>query len=277
MSILIPKKIFINPHYDVGKICFYHPLRESDSMPMRTQNETGFTLVELAIAITIIALLIGGVMKSQELLMNSRMNRTMKQFQNYEQAVITFKDSYSQLPGDIATASERLAGCSTSPCNAAGNENGFIGPTITDISTTTGALGNTSENRTMWLHLAAAGLVSDVDVTGTTAGWGKSFPASPYGGGFIVGAYNAPEVNGHVMNMGDSAGNDPLAGMPATVATMPTRMVALMDRKYDDGRPGTGMMWGVGNVTGATYGSVGGSYDEASSSNLSRPHWRMSF
>lgn len=80
------------------------------------KNQNGFTLVELAIVMTIIGLLIGGILKGQELMQNARVTATVAQVKSYESATFTFIDKYSALPGDLVTASERLPGCDEN-CN----------------------------------------------------------------------------------------------------------------------------------------------------------------
>ena len=51
-------------------------------------NQKGFTLVELAIVMTIIGLLIGGVLKGQELMENARVTSTVAQVKGYEGAAM---------------------------------------------------------------------------------------------------------------------------------------------------------------------------------------------
>lgn len=80
------------------------------------QTQRGFTLVELAIVMTIIGLLIGGILKGQELMMNARATATIAQVRSYEAAATTFRDTYSSIPGDMPNAQARLKDC-TAVCN----------------------------------------------------------------------------------------------------------------------------------------------------------------
>ncbi len=75
----------------------------------RLQQQKGFTLVELAIVLTIIGLLIGGILKGQQLITNARVTAQMAQVQGVEAATTTFNDTYQGLPGDLTTATTRVA------------------------------------------------------------------------------------------------------------------------------------------------------------------------
>ncbi len=125
-------------------------------------SQRAFTLVELAIVITIIGLLIGGVLKGQELLDNARMTALHRDLQSYKAGIVTFRDIYKALPGDMRNPDAYIQGCSSSPCNIAGDGNGRIGPDS----------GFDNENNTFWLHLARAGLVSGINLNAT---WGTDF------------------------------------------------------------------------------------------------------
>ena len=73
---------------------------------------SGFTLVELAIVMTIIGLLIAGILKGQQLIENARVAATVSQIRAYEAALTTFRDTYGALPGDILNANDKIPGCS---------------------------------------------------------------------------------------------------------------------------------------------------------------------
>lgn len=67
-------------------------------------NQKGFTLVEIAIVMVIIGLLIGGVLKGQEMINNAKIKRVIKQADEMRAAVMTFYDKYGQYPGDESSA-----------------------------------------------------------------------------------------------------------------------------------------------------------------------------
>lgn len=239
---------------------------------MTRKTESGFTLVELAIVLMIIGLLIGGILRGQELMENARVTSTIQQTKAYDGAVTTFRDSYSALPGDIMRPGQRLANCTAAPCSTAGTSDNIVGTPATSTSGTY-VFGPTTENRRFWLHLAVARLISGVDASGSDdVSWGAMYPAARIGGGFHVVFMNVaaaganPAVSGHflVLRSNPNAGN--IAEATGTAAISPLR-AAQIDRKLDDGVPNTGDVLGVGSNTNCTGVSVSNGplgYGEAS-------------
>ena len=74
-------------------------------------NRAGFTLVELAIVITIIGILIGGVLKGQQLVEQARLASVVTQVNNYRTANSIFRTTYNELPGDMIDPDARIVGC----------------------------------------------------------------------------------------------------------------------------------------------------------------------
>ena len=74
---------------------------------MRQQN--GFTLIEIAIVLVIIGLLLGGVLKGQELITSARVRNLISQQDGVKAAYFGFLDRYRALPGDYTTATTNIA------------------------------------------------------------------------------------------------------------------------------------------------------------------------
>ena len=140
----------------------------------KSTTQKGFTLVELAIVMTIIGLLIGGILKGQELMQNARATATIARVRAFESAVTTFRDTYSAVPGDMANASQRLAGCTTQ-CNPAGGAglagNNIVGSLTwanggawanqyTALIAANAAVG--AETTLFWMHMLLADLITGV-------------------------------------------------------------------------------------------------------------------
>ncbi|MBV2234391.1 MAG: prepilin-type N-terminal cleavage/methylation domain-containing protein, partial [Sterolibacterium sp.] len=63
-------------------------------------RQSGFTLVEIAIVLVIIGLLLGGVLKGQEMVENSRVKNAINEMNGVAAAYNSYLDRYRRLPGD---------------------------------------------------------------------------------------------------------------------------------------------------------------------------------
>ncbi|WP_374510084.1 prepilin-type N-terminal cleavage/methylation domain-containing protein [Niveibacterium sp.] len=64
------------------------------------KRQAGFTLVEIAIVLVIIGLLLGGVLKGQELIESAKVKNIAQDMRAISVAVLTYQDKYRALPGD---------------------------------------------------------------------------------------------------------------------------------------------------------------------------------
>lgn len=152
-----------------------------------TKRLKAFSLVELAIALVIIGLLIGGVLKGQELLESARLKTIITQLNQYRLATNTFVDRYGALPGDYDKASSYLkTGLKD------GNNNGLIEGF--GLSSSGGSASH--ESLSFWEHLAAAELIS------------SSMPPPTKVGGIITIAHAPLEgTQGHWFIIGNANGS----------------------------------------------------------------------
>jgi len=64
------------------------------------QNQKGFTLIELAIVMIIIGILLGGVLKGQELIKSAKIKATASEIEAYKTAYWGYKERFGATPGD---------------------------------------------------------------------------------------------------------------------------------------------------------------------------------
>lgn len=184
---------------------------------MKNQQQ-GFTLIEIAIVLVIIGLLLGGVLKGQELITSARVRNMISQQDGIKAAYFGFLDRYRALPGDYAAAVANIKDVGTT---AFGNGNGQIEPSATAVSGSA-----TDEKNVVWEHLSKAGFINgSYNYTATTVS-DTTTPKNPYAG-YLELIYD----------------NNYGTGTPAvrhnlkTGNQVPVNILAEVDRKIDDGDP----------------------------------------
>ena len=189
---------------------------------MRKQ-QAGFTLIEIAIVLVIIGLLLGGVLKGQELITSARVRNLISTQDGIKAAYFGFLDRFRALPGDYTLALTNISGAT-----ANGNGNGRIETGATGAPAPAGA----EEHILVWEHLSRAGFINGTYTYAATIAAGTS-PTNPYGvfmdliydGIYGVGATGAEAPQRHNIKSG---------------AQIPVEIIAEVDRKIDDGAPNTG-------------------------------------
>src|SRR5437773_11591749 len=87
-----------------------------------TKRRQGFTLVEIAIVLVIIGLLLGGILKGQEMITQAKIKNVIADFSGVSAAYHGYQDRYRAIRGDDANAAKRRASVSNPvPVNADGN------------------------------------------------------------------------------------------------------------------------------------------------------------
>ena len=74
------------------------------------KRQQGFTLVEIAVVMVIIGLLLGGVLKGQELINSAKVKSVINDFRNTSTHVFGYQDRFRAMPGDDPGVANRLAG-----------------------------------------------------------------------------------------------------------------------------------------------------------------------
>jgi prepilin-type N-terminal cleavage/methylation domain-containing protein len=135
-------------------------------MTSQKQHQRGFTLIEIAIVLVIIGLLLGGVLKGQELIYNQRIKSTYDNYRNYTAAMYGYQDRYRAIPGDDANVLARGFVAVGGVAIVAGNGNGII--TGAGTTCATPAIGAGAENCQANYHLRLAGFLSGQGTVATT-------------------------------------------------------------------------------------------------------------
>jgi prepilin-type N-terminal cleavage/methylation domain-containing protein len=254
----------------------------------RLQTQKGFTLVELAIVMTIIGLLIGGILKGQELMENARVTATISQVKSYEAAVTTFRDSYAAIPGDMVASGTRIPGCTAAICihtSAAGGGNGIVGSATwggggwaAQVTTPANGAGDTIalETQMFWTHLLLADLISGITNaplrTNGQLSFGESHPAARIGGGYVVGFGDGTITPGSIATAGTGPSGLVVAVVQSIIAApgivagqqpMTPARAAQIDRRIDDGNPITGYVQSYGTQVSCSVSNANPLYLES--------------
>lgn len=190
-------------------------------------RQSGFTLVEIAIVLVIIGLLLGGVLKGQELINSAKVKNFAQDFRTIPLFVYGYQDRFRALPGDDPAANTHINGANnaTTPAGAQGNgviNGGWNTRTLTD------------ESWLFWQHVRLANLAAGATTFGAAYADGDPYIARNTDGGRIG-------IQG--------AANPPIAGMTGTYIVCSNaiqgRFVRQLDQTLDDGQPNTGSMRAV--------------------------------
>jgi prepilin-type N-terminal cleavage/methylation domain-containing protein len=212
------------------------------------RNQQGFTLVEIAIVLVIIGLLLGGILKGQEMITQAKIKNVVADFSGISAAYYGYQDRYRAIPGDDVNAATRW----TTPTAAtAGDGNGVVAGTYNAACATA-----TVETCQWWDHLRRAGFVS---------GSGRAQPYNAATGLLGVQTGDGAATVGPTLGT-VAAGTGGFAGLIVCSANLPDKIAISVDTQMDDGVPIAGTVRGLlqaapnpdpANPATATYAETG--------------------
>lgn len=194
-----------------------------------TLRQQGFTLTEIAIVLIIIGLLLGGILKGQEMVVQAKIKNIISDFAGVSAAYHAYGDRYRASPGDDPAAASRW---SVPTSATSGDGDGQISGTYNN--------GNAAcvagvESCSWWDHLRRAGFIG---------GTGVTQPRNIASGliGVQSGDGTAPTY-GPVLGGAGGAGG--FYGLILCSANLPDKMGTALDAQMDDGVRTTGSVRGI--------------------------------
>ena len=205
-------------------------------------KQKGFTLVEIAIVLVVIGLLLGGILKGQQLINSARVRNLADQNSGVQAAYYGFVDRFRNVPGDMEAAKACTAigkdvdpNCGSTP-TIGGNGNGQIDSII--------------EAGAVWSQMSVAGFLNGT-YTGNTS------TAALYKTGVADGAVPSNAFQGPIMlaHMNDYIQGNATSSIVRLAFSfgglIPVPILRDLDQKVDDGIAGSGVMRSANEITSA--------------------------
>ncbi|HEY8068228.1 MAG TPA: prepilin-type N-terminal cleavage/methylation domain-containing protein [Burkholderiales bacterium] len=184
------------------------------------RTQTGFTLVEIAIVLVIIGLLLGGILKGQEMITQAKIKNVVADFSGISAAYYGYQDRYRAIPGDDLNAGTRWT---TVPAAIAGDGNGVVAGTYNTACPSV-AVAATPESCLWWDDLRRAGFV---------AGNGASQPFNAVTG--MLGVQTGDGAATPSTALGTAVGVGGFSGLIICSANLPDKIAIAVDTQMDDG------------------------------------------
>lgn len=188
----------------------------------------GFTLIEIAIVLIVVGLLLGSVLKGQELIHNAKAKNLANDFRVVSNFVYSYQDRFRAVPGDDANAVGHVAASANATAPAGGVGNGRINGNWNSANPN-------DESYLFWEQVRRAGLA----------------PGNP-----VPGAADYPQTNAEGGRVGIT-GDPVFTGTPAWPAAFHVcssniqgRHARQIDTALDDGNTATGALRVLGTQSG---------------------------
>ena len=205
------------------------------------RKQQGFTLVEIAIVLVIIGLLLGGILRGQELIQGARVRNIIDQQNGIKAAFFGFQDRYRGIPGDLTAAQVTQVG------------GGVLG--ATPVLTAGNGVVEAADSGTAFQNLTVSGFLACSVCTAVGISTAANSPVNVYGGVLEI------VTNGNLASL--SAGvyspTQPGTSILNNIKTgnlIPSNVMAEADVKIDNGNPYTGNLvfsqWSAGSANNPT-------------------------
>jgi prepilin-type N-terminal cleavage/methylation domain-containing protein len=204
------------------------------------KKQSGFTLIELAIVLVIIGLLLGGVLKGQELINSAKVKNMAADFKNVQVFIYGYQDKYKAVPGDDPNADAHLG----TPCTTA---------PLTTCVATNGTHGNGVING-LWSDLPAAGTEAmqfwqQVRIAGLAPG-----PTNPADANYTPRNADGGQIG--IQSIGAAGNFTTIPGMTGAYVVCSDgilgKFAKQLDTTLDDGETSTGSVRAVASATPGT-------------------------
>src|SRR3979411_1054233 len=196
------------------------------------KRQQGFTLVEIAIVLVIIGLLLGGILKGQEMITQAKIKNVIADFSGISAAYHGYVDRYKKIPGDdpCAGGTVTAANCGSTKGRWNGGTAGEGHGVVAGKYNISGA--STAEARQWWDHLRRAGFVSGV---------GDQQPFNALSG--MIGVQTGDGAATPAPTLKDASGNG-FVGVIICSSNLPDKIAIAADTQMDDGVPNAGEVRG---------------------------------
>jgi prepilin-type N-terminal cleavage/methylation domain-containing protein len=202
-------------------------------------KQKGFTLVEIAIVLVVIGLLLGGILKGQQLINSARVRNLADQSSGVQAAYYGFVDRFRNVPGDM----DPVKACTAIGKDVDSGVSGFSG----DCSTATiggngnGQIDTIAEAGAVWAQMSTAGFLNGT-YTGNTPD-ATSYKTGVSNGAVPANAFQGPIMLAHMANYIQGNATSSIVRLAFSFGGLiPVPILRDLDQKVDDGVAGSGVL-----------------------------------